>query len=210
MTVQTLISSIKTHLGGAKLIQKRIVVLSVGLLSYTVSANAQTIEAIPKTQEIKNRVYICEYNGKKALRNTPPLDTSLRQCQAKTLITLVAVPTVVPNVPKSVGYPMNSSRAFNDPQPAANALVLGARIPTSVQTQRDVGRQRILLSELQAAEQRLAELNSEYRGGQPDRLGSEKNYQKYLDRTSDLKKHIQLTEATIASLRRELSAMGNR
>ena len=209
MTVQTLISSIKTHLGGAKLIQKRIVVLSVGLLSYTVSANAQTIEAIPKTQEIKNRVYICEYNGKKALRNTPPLDTSLRQCQAKTLVTLVAVPTVS-NVPKPVGYPMNSSRAFNDPQPAANALVLGSRIPTSVQSQRDVGRQRILLAELQAAEQRLAELNSEYRGGQPDRLGSEKNYQKYLDRTSDLKKHIQLTEATIASLRRELSAMGNR
>ena len=51
-------------------------------------------------------------------------------------------------------------------------------------------------------------LKAEYRDGQPERLGNEKNYQKYLDRTAELQQNIRLTEASIAALRREINAIG--
>ena len=48
-------------------------------------------------------------------------------------------------------------------------------------------------------------LQMEYNNGQPERIGNEKNYQKYLDRVAGLKQNIQFTQSNIEALRRELA-----
>ena len=62
-------------------------------------------------------------------------------------------------------------------------------------------------NELRRDEERLAELRKEYNNGEPERLGSERNYQKYLDRVADLKAAIARKEGDVAAIRRELSKL---
>lgn len=65
-------------------------------------------------------------------------------------------------------------------------------------------RMKILQEELRLEEGKLKSLQDEYKGGQPDRLGNEKNYQKYLDRTARLEKDIKTTNENIDILKAEL------
>jgi vacuolar-type H+-ATPase subunit I/STV1 len=51
---------------------------------------------------------------------------------------------------------------------------------------------------------RLEELRYEYKGGTPDRLGSERNYQRYLDRVERLKNEISVSEKNLETLNAEL------
>ena len=51
---------------------------------------------------------------------------------------------------------------------------------------------------------RLDEIRNEYKGGTPDRLGSERNYQRYLDRVERLKKEISTREDNLFTLKNEL------
>lgn len=53
-------------------------------------------------------------------------------------------------------------------------------------------------------EKRLAEIRSEYKDGEPDRLGSERNYQRYLNRVERLKEEINVRERNLDILRNEL------
>jgi hypothetical protein len=46
-----------------------------------------------------------------------------------------------------------------------------------------------------------------YNNREPERLGSERNYQKYLDRVAELKAGIARKEADIASIRREIGKL---
>jgi len=48
-------------------------------------------------------------------------------------------------------------------------------------------------------------MKTEYNNGQPERQGGEKNYQKYLDRVSDMKAAIGRKEGDIAALKREIA-----
>ncbi|MBA2483469.1 MAG: DUF4124 domain-containing protein [Nitrosomonas sp.] len=50
----------------------------------------------------------------------------------------------------------------------------------------------------------LEELKSEYKGGTPDRLGSERNYQRYLNRVEQLKNEIEVRENNLEALMIEL------
>jgi hypothetical protein len=50
----------------------------------------------------------------------------------------------------------------------------------------------------------LEQIRKEYNGGEPERIGGEANYQKYLDRVQRLKDNIALHEKTIETLRLEL------
>jgi len=50
----------------------------------------------------------------------------------------------------------------------------------------------------------LEQTRKEYNGGEPERIGGEANYQKYLDRVQRLKDNIALHERTIEALRLEL------
>ncbi|MBS0445645.1 MAG: hypothetical protein JSR59_06800 [Proteobacteria bacterium] len=85
----------------------------------------------------------------------------------------------------------------------------GMRVDPADQKARDSDARRILADELKREQDHLAELKAEYKDGQPDRLGNEKNYQKYLDRVADLKASIARSESDIAALQRELAKTGS-
>lgn len=94
---------------------------------------------------------------------------------------------------------------------AAGGAATGAgnfpRVDASAQKSRDSDRRAILGNELRSEEARLVELRTEYNNGEPERLGSERNYQRYTDRIQRIKDDIVRTEASIASLRRELGSV---
>ncbi|UZG45707.1 hypothetical protein [Caldimonas thermodepolymerans] len=83
----------------------------------------------------------------------------------------------------------------------------GSRVSDAEQRARDSDARRILESELQREEEQLAALQKEYNNGQPERLGNERNYQKYLDRVAELKASIARKEADIEAIRRELAKL---
>jgi len=82
-----------------------------------------------------------------------------------------------------------------------------ARVDPGAQRARDSDSRRILESELRREEERLAELKREYNNGEPERQGNERNYQKYLDRTAELKSSIARKEGDIAAIKRELAKL---
>ncbi len=82
-----------------------------------------------------------------------------------------------------------------------------ARVDPAAQRARDTDSRRILEVELRREEERLAELRKEYNNGEPERLGNERNYQKYLDRVADLKSGIGRKESDIAAIKRELAKL---
>ncbi|CAN5160219.1 hypothetical protein BH09PSE6_BH09PSE6_31610 [soil metagenome] len=79
------------------------------------------------------------------------------------------------------------------------------RVDAAAQRTRDDDRRRVLESELKVQQDKLGDLKREYNGGEPERQGNERNYQKYLDRTAQLKEDIARGESNVASIQRELS-----
>jgi hypothetical protein len=80
-----------------------------------------------------------------------------------------------------------------------------SRVDAQEQKARDSDARKILQDELIKAQAQLDALQKEYNNGQPERHGDEKNYQKYLDRTADLKAQIARTESDISAITRELA-----
>jgi hypothetical protein len=113
--------------------------------------------------------------------------------------TLDGVPvTVIPAPKRSSAPPATGGSSAARPD---------TRVDPGEQRARDSDARRILEAELQREEQRLAEMQTEYNKGEPERRGDERNYQKYLDRTADLKSSIARKESDIAALKRELSKL---
>jgi hypothetical protein len=83
----------------------------------------------------------------------------------------------------------------------------GSRVDPADQRARDSDARRILEAELKREEDRLASLKTEYNNGEPERRGDEKNYQKYLERTADLKAQIERKTSDVAAIRRELAKL---
>ena len=79
------------------------------------------------------------------------------------------------------------------------------RVHSPEQVKRDSDARAILEQELSRAEARQAELLREYNNGQPERLGSERDYNKSLARTSELKSSIDRNQADIEGIKRELT-----
>lgn len=90
------------------------------------------------------------------------------------------------------------------PAGASNAQPGFPKVDPATQRARDSDRRRILEDELRDKQARLADLKKEYNGGEPERQGNERNYQKYLDRVELLKSDIARTESDIASIRSEI------
>ena len=80
-----------------------------------------------------------------------------------------------------------------------------SRVDAQEQKQRDSDARKILQDELIKAQSSLDALQKEYNNGQPERQGNEKNFQKYLDRTADLKAQIARTESDVGAITRELA-----
>ncbi len=96
---------------------------------------------------------------------------------------------------------------FPKPAAAAPAKNTTAARSDSAQRARDTDRKRILQEELAAEEKKLADMKKEYNGGEPERKGDEKNFQKYQDRTDKLKSDVSRSESNVESLRRELGGI---
>lgn len=92
------------------------------------------------------------------------------------------------------------------PVPVASGAS-GTRVDPVAQRARDSDARRILETELKTEEDRLAELQKDYNGGQPERRGDEKNYQKFLDRVGEMNAAIVRKQTDIAAIRRELQKL---
>lgn len=68
-------------------------------------------------------------------------------------------------------------------------------------------RMKILQEELRIEESKLKSLQDEYKNGQPDRQGNERNYQKYLDRIARLEQEIMVTTDNMEILKAELNRL---
>lgn len=139
------------------------------------------------------QIYRCEGpNGVAEYSNTLPAGDT-RRCRKVSLPSLTTIPAAkVPSVAKPAAP--NGGAAF-------------PRVDPRQQKVRDEQRREILESELRKEQQRLAGLKAEYKDGEPDRLGNERNYQKYLDRVARLKDEIGRSETNIASIERELAPL---
>lgn len=91
--------------------------------------------------------------------------------------------------------------------PAPAASPADAKIDPAVQRARDSDARRILDGELRRAQADLATMQKEYNNGQPERLGSERNYQRYLDRVAEMKAAIARKESDIAAIQREIAKL---
>jgi len=147
------------------------------------------------------QIYRCETDsGVPLYQNSPgprcaPLDLpNLTTIPAPVLPPAAGVPRAAP--PKPSGGPVPSAQSGGFP-----------RVEASTQRSRDLDRRRILEDELRKEEARLADLRNEFKAGEPERRGDERNYQKYLDRVERLKDDIARSESAVASLRREMTAL---
>ena len=93
------------------------------------------------------------------------------------------------------------------PRPVPAASANGSRVDPAEQRARDNDARRILETELQREQERLAQMLADYNNGQPERQGNEKNYQKYLDRVAEMKTAIARKEGDIAAIKRELQKL---
>ncbi|MFG6448496.1 hypothetical protein ACG0Z6_09615 [Roseateles sp. BYS180W] len=124
---------------------------------------------------------------------------SAKEAKDKGCTTIEGTPiTVLPPVKPRAATSSTTSPAASSPD---------NKVDPDKQRSRDGERRRVLEQELRDAEERLSQLNKEYNGGQPERRGDERNYQKYLDRAAELKSSIQRQESDIQALKRELSKL---
>ena len=76
------------------------------------------------------------------------------------------------------------------------------------QKMRDSDTRSILEAELKKAEAKLLDQNKEYNSGEPEKQGIEgRNYQRYLDRVTEMKDNISRNQSDIAGLKREISRL---
>lgn len=121
-----------------------------------------------------------------------------KEAQEKGCKTIEGTPiTVVPSLRPKGG----------SPAPAGVNTSPTAKVDPNAQRNRDGERRTILEGELKKEEKSLTDLKGEYNNGEPERRGDERNYQKYLDRTAELKAAIARKEADIAALRREIGKL---
>ena len=92
--------------------------------------------------------------------------------------------------------------------PAASSPPNAPRVDLNAQRARDADARSILESELRKSEARLAELQSEYNQGAPQRNALDlRNTQHYMERTAALKDKVARAESDVAGIRRELGRL---
>jgi hypothetical protein len=125
---------------------------------------------------------------------------STQEAREKGCRSIEGVPvTVVPAIrPRNVNV-----------QPASNGASRPAdqRVDPAAQRARDADARRILGEELRREEERLAQMQREFNGGEPERRGDERNFQKYQERVAEMRASILRKEADIAAIRREMAKL---
>jgi hypothetical protein len=134
----------------------------------------------------------------------PPLYTdqiSAKDAAAKGCKTLSAAPvTVVQSAPKRDTATVKLSPGGARPPEA--------RVDPGEQRARDSDARKILEAELRREEERLAALQKEFNGGEPERRGDERNnYEKYQGRVTEMRAAIDRKASDIAAIKRELAKL---
>lgn len=80
------------------------------------------------------------------------------------------------------------------------------KVDADTQRGRDAERRKILDQELASEEKLLAQARKDLTEQESIRLGSERNYQRVLDRLEPYKKKVKLHEDNVANLKRELAS----
>jgi hypothetical protein len=93
------------------------------------------------------------------------------------------------------------------PAPKKTAPANFPKVDDSTQKKRDAERKQILGDELRSEQQKLDDLNAQYKNGDPDRVGGERNYAKYQERTQGMKDDITRTQQNIDALQREINGL---
>ncbi|GJL73695.1 MAG: hypothetical protein NMNS01_28940 [Nitrosomonas sp.] len=92
--------------------------------------------------------------------------------------------------------------------PGIDSAAVEAKIQKRMQSIQIEEQREALENKIAAEENRLEELENEYKGGTPDRLGNESmNYQRYLDRVERLKSEIAISEHNLKILETELQQL---
>ncbi|MFZ6863727.1 DUF4124 domain-containing protein [Undibacterium sp. Ji67W] len=137
----------------------------------------------------QSEVFLCvDANGKKEYKNTG----ATKGCSRIELQGITVVPAPVLPAKKVQGKSASSPADF-------------PKVDDSTQKARDSDRKQILQDELKAEQKKLDDLKKDYNNGEPERLGSERNYAKYLERTAGMKDDIARSTKNIEALQRELS-----
>jgi hypothetical protein len=160
----------------------------VRVFSALALAAGTALAALPASAE---GIYLCvDAAGRRELT-----DTNKAGCRAINVPGAIAAPPArrAPAAPRVAGTPAPAETPANFP-----------RVDTSAQKARDNDRREILNEELRAEQNKLAELRREFKNGEPDRLGNERNYAKYQERVVHLRDNIGRSEKNIEALRREI------
>src|SRR5215213_2681895 len=137
-------------------------------------------------------LYECtDANGARQFTNIP---SNPRACKV-----LNIGPLGAPSAP-----PTGAARA-PAPAPKMSTPSSFPRVDRQLQQQRDSDRRRILEQELESEEKLLAQARKELAEQEAVRLGSERNYQRTLDRVDPFQKKVKLHEDNVANLRKEIS-----
>ena len=153
------------------------------------------------------QIYRCEDSNGVVEYSNKPSGGKDRNCKSVALpeVTTIPAPKLPPkangNGQNSAGNPALGPSAGSKPGGSAPG-----RVDDFTQRSRDSDRKRILEDELRKEELKLGELRKEYNNGEPERLGDERNYQKYLDRVQRLKEEVGRSEGNVDSLKKELGS----
>lgn len=107
--------------------------------------------------------------------------------------------------------PSNNAKKIDLPPivvvPPVNSGEIEDRIAKRRESIRLEEQREQLQGKISEEEKRLNEVKDEYKDGVPDRLGSERNYQRYLNRVDRLKEEINGRENNLNLLRNELQKL---
>ena len=147
---------------------------------------------VVQSAQAQSRVFRCDGpDGTPLFQNTAG-----KGCRELDLPPLNSVPAHASRQRRRVGHGRpTAARAGSFP-----------RVEAATQRERDSDRRRLLSEELKREQERLGELRKEFNNGEPERLGDERNYQKYLDRVERLRHEMSRAESSIGSLEREMAS----
>lgn len=154
----------------------------IGLLALLATAGAA---------HAQNEVFLCvDEHGKREYKNTG----LTKGCKKVELPGI----TTIPAPPRKAATQTAAAR------PAANTPGDFPKVDGDTQKTRDNDRKQILLDEMKAEEQKLANLKKDFNNGEPERRGDERNFAKYQERVAGMKEDIDRTEKNVEALRREI------
>jgi hypothetical protein len=148
------------------------------------------------------QIYRCDNNGVVDYNNNAA-SAKAKNCTVASLPAITTIPApALPVAPKAApGQTAAKSSASSSTSSSPSAF---PKVDAGTQKARDNDRAAILDEERRKENSKLLELKKEFNGGEPERRGDERNYQKYLDRVEKLKEDIQRSENNLKSLDREL------